>query len=79
MSDVKPIDGFDQRVSAADPVMRGLEGVGLFLYGEAKGPIWQWKIARDLLDYAWIAATGARYTLTKEQARDVIADLQRWL
>ena len=44
-------------------MMRGLEGVGLFLYGEAKGPIWQWKIARDLLDYAWIAATGARYML----------------
>jgi hypothetical protein len=51
MSDVKPIDGFDQNGERGRPSDAWLEGVGLFLYGEAKVPIWQWKIA-----------TGARCT-----------------
>jgi len=56
-----------------------LKRVGLFLYGEAKGPIWTTADRPRLIGLRLDCGDAGVVYLTKEQAREVINELKRWV
>ena len=79
MSDMKPINIIDGGGERGRPSDAWLERAGLFLYGEAKGPIWAMQDRPGLIGLRLDCGDGGTVYLTKEQAREVIAELQHWL
>ena len=73
---MEPIDGFCEDSERGGPCDSWLESVGMFLYGEAKGPIWAMEDRPGFIGLRLDCGDGGTVYLTKEQAREVIAELQ---
>ena len=79
MSDMKPINIIEGEGERGRPSDVWLERAGLFLYGEAKGPIRAMEDRPGLIELRLDCGDGGTVYLTREQAREVIAELQHLL
>lgn len=73
------IDGDELVGERGQPSDEWLEREGLFLYGEAKGPIWAMEDRPGLIGLRLDCGDAGTVYLTKEQAGEVIARLQPFL
>jgi hypothetical protein len=73
------IDGDELVAERGRPAHYWLERMGLFLYGEAKGPIWAMEERPGVIGLRLDCGDSGRVCLTKEQAKEVIDVLQHFL
>jgi len=80
MSDIKLIhESRELLAESGKPSDVWLKRVELFLYGQAKGPIWSTVGRPGLIGLRLDCGDSGVVYLTKEQAREVIDELKRWV